>query len=237
MEATKIFNEYAKNYDLKNPHIMGKYHHSYRVMEYGLEIAKSINLGEKDTKLVYLACLFHDIARFMQWTNYETYIDDKSIDHGDMGYQILSDGLIDELVTEEEKKIILTSVKNHNKFEIEEGLTEKELLISKIVRDADKMDIMLEQGIIKEEGKLKKEILDSLYKHNMIANNLVENDIDGVLRLIAFIFDFNFKYTYKFILDKNIVENVINRIEIYTNEDLSDLQNNLITYLKERLTC
>ncbi len=38
--------------------------------------------------------------------------------------------------------IIKTAVLNHNKGKIDEGLSEKEMLFSKIIRDADKLDII-----------------------------------------------------------------------------------------------
>lgn len=237
-EIMKIFNEYAKKYDLKNPHIMGKFHHSYRVMEFAIEIANSINLSEEDMYIVKIAALFHDIARFEQWTKYETYVDAKSFDHGDMGYKILKEGIIDKIISDKEKQnIILASVKNHNKFEIENNLTEKELLVSKIVRDADKLDIMKEQGFIKENGVLKEDLLNTLLNHNMVTNNLVKNEMDSLCRLISFIFDFNYKYTYKYVLENNIIENKINLLEIYGNVNLKELEENLINYMKEKIIC
>ena len=235
-DIMKMFNEYAKTFDLKNKNIMGKFHHSYRVMEYGMEIADSLNLSEKEKYLVKITCLFHDIARFKQWTMYETYIDAKSFDHGDMGYQITKELFIDKFDIKE-KDAVLKAIKNHNKLKIEDNLNDIELLLAKIVRDADKMDIMLEQGIITKEGPLNQELIDELFKHNMIGNNVVDDEISSLIRLIAFIFDFNFKYTYKFILDKKVIENKINMLEIYTNTNLEKLQEDLINYMKGRLEC
>ena len=71
----------------------------------------------------------------------------------------------------------------------------------------------------------------------MVDHNLVENDMDSLFRLIAFIFDLNFKYSFKYLLHKKIIENKINLIEIYGNKDLSNLQDNLINYMKGRLEC
>ena len=49
-EIRKLFNDYAKTFDLKSKNIMYKYHHSYRVMEYATEIAKSLKLNEEELK-------------------------------------------------------------------------------------------------------------------------------------------------------------------------------------------
>ena len=69
-DIMKLFNDYAKTFDLKNPKIMEKFHHSYRVMEFAEDIGNSINLNEEDMHIVKIAALFHDIARFTQWTEY-----------------------------------------------------------------------------------------------------------------------------------------------------------------------
>ena len=237
-DIMKLFNDYAKTFDLKDPKIMEKFHHSYRVMEFAEAIGNSINLNEEDMHIVKIAALFHDIARFEQWTQYETYIDSKSFDHGDMEYKILKEKFIDKLgLTENEQEIVLKAVKNHNKFKVEDNVTDKELLICNIIRDADKLDIMKEQGFIKQEYKVKEEILNDLKNHNMIKNNLIDNEMDALCRLISFIFDLNFKYSFEYLLHKKIIENKINLIEIYGNKDLSNLQDNLINYMKGRLEC
>ena len=235
-----IFNEYAKKFDLTIDPIMRKFHHSYRVYEYGNDIAKSLNLDEHDIYIVSIACLFHDVSRFLQWTLYETYEDAKSFDHGDKSYEILKDELIDKMnLSDEDKSIVLKAVKIHNKYQIEGELTSKELVACKIVRDADKIDIMKEQGIVKEEGKVNKEIVDVLMQHKMVPNSMTldGSEIDATLRLLAFTFDVNYKYSYQLILDNKIIENKINMIEIYSHEDLSELQNNMINYVKEKIQC
>lgn len=233
-----IFNEYAKKFDLTIDPIMRKFHHSYRVYEYGKDIAKSLNLDEHDIYIISIACLFHDVSRFLQWTLYETYEDARSFDHGDKSYEILKEELIDKMnLNDEDKNIVLKAVKIHNKYQIEGELTDKELVACKIVRDADKIDIMKEQGIITKEGKVKKEIVDTLMQHKMVPNSMTlgGNEIDATLRLLAFAFDVNYKYSYQLILDNKIIENKINAIEIYSHEDLSELQNSMINYIKERI--
>ena len=84
-----LFNNYTKKFDLSIKPLMGKYHHSFRVMEFTYNIAKSINLSEEDIELARYSGLLHDIARFRQWTDYNTYDDDESVDHGDLGSLLL----------------------------------------------------------------------------------------------------------------------------------------------------
>lgn len=237
--ARKEFIKYVKKFDLKNKNIMGKFHHSFRVMEFSKEIAESLNLNKKDIKLATIIGLLHDIGRFEQWTKYETFIDNKSVDHGDLGSNILKiDDFINHFVsTEEEKKIVLIAIRNHNKYKIEDNLTERELLMSKIIRDADKLDIMKEQGkITKKITFIKSELLEIFDKKELCNNKIVESEIDSILRMLSFIYDLNFKYSYKYLLSNNIIQNKIHLISCYydNEEVLNNLENKLINYLKER---
>lgn len=38
----------------------------------------------------------------------------------------------------------MNAIKNHNKYKIEDGLTSKEEFFAKLIRDADKIDILYE---------------------------------------------------------------------------------------------
>lgn len=239
MEKIKdCFDKYVKQFNIDDNEIKEKYNHSYRVMEYSIKIATSLNMSKEDIKTVAISGLFHDIARFEQWVSFKTWQTKKSFDHGDRGYKILSDGLIDGLISDEkEKRIILLAVKNHNKYKVEDNLEEKEMLICNIIRDADKIDIIETQGSINKKYKIKDELINCLLKKEMISNNLIENDLDYLFRIIAFIFDLNLKYSYKYLLDNKIIDTKIDLIEKYGDKNLDSLKNDLIKYMKERLEC
>ena len=166
----KRFIEYVKKYDLKKSNIMRKFHHSFRVMEYTKEICESLNLNEEDTSLALVIGLLHDIGRFEQWNKYKTYYDSISIDHGDLGADILEDFLEED----ENKHIILTAVKNHNKPSIENDLDERTLLFCKIVRDADKLDIIKEQCLVVTvvDDFIEDDIMDCFYNKKVITTEI-----------------------------------------------------------------
>ena len=90
IERAKIeFDKYCKKYDLVNENLKRKYGHSYRVMMISSEIAKSLKLNQEQIELAEIIGLLHDIARFDQYSIYHTFSDVKSIDHGDLGVEIL----------------------------------------------------------------------------------------------------------------------------------------------------
>ena len=178
--AKKEFETFVKQYDLKNKKIKRKFGHSFRVMENAGQIAKSLNLSGEEIELSKLIGLLHDIGRFEQEKIYKTFKDHESIDHGDLGVDILEkENYIREYIVENKyDNIILKAIKNHNKLYIEDGLTKQELLFSKIVRDADKLDIFYE-GVelfwtYKEEieeinkSKLSSKAIETFNKNNLM---------------------------------------------------------------------
>lgn len=227
-EEIQEFNKYVKNFDLKNKNIMRKYHHSFRVMEFSKEIAISLNLNEEEIYIASICGLLHDIARFSQWTKYQTYIDSNSFDHGDEGEKILeNNNFIKKFVQDDEIiSIILNSTKYHNKASIP-LLDKKHELFANIVRDADKLDIITEQGnsINTNKVELKKVLLESIYNEKICQNKYIENDVDSILRMLSWIFDFNFKYSFDYLKKKGIIENKLNLLEIYgETEELKKLK-------------
>ena len=134
-KAKLEFDNYAKKYDMTDETINRKYYHTYRVMNIAGEIAKSIKLDSEEINLAMLTGLLHDIARFEQYTQFHTFSDAKSFDHGDYGAEILKkDFFIRKFVEDNQyDNIIIKAVKNHNKFKIEEGLTEKNFYFLKLL--------------------------------------------------------------------------------------------------------
>ena len=231
------FLEYVKKFDLKDQNIMRKFHHSFRVMEYSKEIARSLNLSDEDIELAIIIGLVHDIGRFEQWTKFNTYDDTVSLDHGDLASEILNY----LLENSSDKQIILKAVKNHNKVGIENGLDDRTMLFCKIIKDADKLDIMKEQGLVitVEDDYLEENVMDCFFKGYLITNETEheKTDFNAVLRYLAFIYDINFKYSFEFIKQNNIVENKINLLKSYSTEDekLDKIKDKLLSYIDEKL--
>ena len=154
----KYFDEYVFNYDMKDPDINYKYYHSYRVMDAMELIAINLNLSNEDIELAKTIGLLHDIGRFEQDRLYNSF-KDSEMDHGDYGVKVLQEtNFLDKLnINKLDYEVIYKSIKNHNKFKIEDGLTERELLFAKLIRDADKLDILYALGNKNIKGILKQD--------------------------------------------------------------------------------
>lgn len=229
------FNSYVKRYDLKIKELMEKYHHTFRVMENIKELAKSVNLNEDD---IYLACviaIYHDIARFKQFSEYSTFYDEKSFDHGLIGKEILEEENLLHSFNEEDKNIILNSVLYHNKLDIP-YVNERTNLFMELIREADRLDIIKEQGLtISEEYSLNQDIVKSIYKKEIGNRKDKKVDDDRILIMISWILLFKFPYAYKFIKENNIVENKFNLLELYgKNEETKKLKEFILEEIRKK---
>lgn len=234
IKAKNAFKEYIQNYNIENPHIAKKVAHTYRTVNVAETIAKELQLDEENIKLASLIALLHDIGRFEQLTNYHTYSDITSIDHGDLGVKILfEDRWIEKFIEDRNyDQIIYLAIKNHNKYKIQEGIKGNELLHCKIVRDADKTDIfavLIED--IKEgkqilydyksigKQKISKEIRKAYQENKQIDSKYIKTEIDEYINMISFIYDYNFPIGLKIVKENKYIEKMIQAVNIHEQQN------------------
>lgn len=240
------FKKFVDNYNIKDSGIKYKYDHSIRVMKIGNSIAKKLNLNETETYMVTLASLLHDLARFDQWKMFNTFIDQDSFDHGDYAYGYIKHNnyLRNYTLDESYDSAILMSIKNHNKFEIEPG-SEMEILFSKIVRDADKVDILLNGGVTtfaeykENDFEINKDFYENIMNGKALKYVDANNKLERILVGMAMIYDLNFKYSFDFIKGNNVISNTINVLKLKCkNKDtlikLNNIEDKLNNYIKEQ---
>ena len=248
-KAKKEFLKFTENYDLRNKDILRKQKHSLRVMEISKQISNELKLNEEEIQISALIGLLHDIARFEQRKLYETFHDTKSFDHGDYGEKILEKDIRKYIETNQYDKIIKTAVRNHNKFKIEDGLSEKENLFSKIIRDADKLDIFYEAVEMFWKGKEKQieetvildKVIEQFKKRLTIKREDIEqgkNTINNVISIIAFIYDMNFKPSFEILKKENYINRILDRFNVKdekTKKELEEIRKISNKYIEQKI--
>ena len=143
------------------------------------------------------------------------------MDHGDYGVEVLkkTNLLKNTNIDESDYIVVYKSIKNHNKFEIEPNLTERELLFSKLIRDADKLDILYAlgneeiKGILKQDESLIADKLEKSFFNNQKGNiKDIKSNNDGLVITFCYIYDINFKETYQIIKENKYYEKIYQRI-------------------------
>lgn len=242
-KAKKEFILYTK--DIKG--IEMKLEHSLRVMEISKKIAEGLELQEEQIEIATLIGLLHDIGKINQYENYKSNGYFKKFEHGDYGAYILDSDIRKYIETDKYDNIIKKSVKNHSKFQIEEGLTEEEILFSKIIRDADKIDIFYEcicifwNGI---EDRIENEtipdnVLDQFRKHVVIKRRDDSyQEIESIIRILSFIFDINFKTSFEILKKEDYINKIINRFNFNdenTQEKMEEIKKIANKYIEEKV--
>lgn len=238
MLEREFFN-YVSNYNLKNRDIRLKFSHSFRVMKLQVKYAKKLGFSKEDIEIARIIGLLHDIGRFEQLRVYNTYDDNKSIDHANYSCtQLFEKGEIKRFVKNEEwYPIIEFAIRNHNKRVIEETHDERVLMHAKLIRDTDKIDIIYLMGELKEikikptKQKVSKRVLEAFYNHEQIDKKWIKNRNDHSIVQYAFAFDINNTICLKEIR-KNYKKYALIQKD---NEVLMDAYKEVQKYIKERL--
>jgi putative nucleotidyltransferase with HDIG domain len=240
-EAEEEFNKYVADFDPNNGRIKLKIEHIKRVAKLSKYIAEKLQLNEEQINLAVLIGYFHDIGRFMQAKIYDTFSDKDSINHAELSYKVLfEDKLIEKFKVEEKYyNIVKKAILNHNKIAIEDGLNDEELLFSKIIRDADKLDIF---QIICEYDfesifwykdfsveKINDKIIKDFLNGNCINYKDIKNNADQIVCFYDYIYDLNYKFSLEILKESKYLEEFTARvIQNFKSEEIHFKVNKLL---------
>lgn len=237
------FIDYVSNYDLNNIKIKLKYDHSIRVMNLMIKYAKELGFDSYEVELASVIGLLHDIGRFEQLKEYDSFNDKETIDHATLGVKLLfEDNLIKKFWSnKDDYELIKFAIKNHNKLNIEKSDNEKFLKYAKLIRDTDKIDILYVYGVsdelkVRSENiSISKPILNCIKDNKTVSYDLINNKNDELSVSFSYIFDINYDICLKeFLYNLNILYNKLEykekfkEIYMLINEYVKD---------KERVIC
>lgn len=101
------------------------------------------------------------------------------------------------------------AIRQHNKYRVKEGLTDKELMFCNILRDADKVDIFKVNADIPMEiiydvtteelknGIITKEVLESFYRKETVLKSLRKSAVDHIVGHISLLFELVYPESYR----------------------------------------
>lgn len=116
--------------------------HTRRVCLHALDLTRSLKSSRSERELAFLAALFHDIGRFPQIRRYSTFNDRSSENHAILGVREIKARDLLEGLPATMRRRVLSAVMVHNRLKLPPGLDPAQLRLVRILRDADKMDIL-----------------------------------------------------------------------------------------------
>lgn len=214
-EIIEKFETYVHEFDLTNFDLERKYRHSYRVMKLIEQLARSLRLSEEDVTLACIIGILHDIGRFEQLKETDSY-DDSKFEHADFGVHYLKKSHFLEQchVPDAWHSIIFTAIQLHNKYQIPEHLDEKTLLFTKLIRDADKIDILrlaLEKNH-ESTGEIRKQVIDEFYQKKQIHILPDFSKKEFVLVRLGFFYDLNFRKSFELVKEDDFLNKYYERL-------------------------
>ena len=213
------YRKYVEQFNQADSRIVYKWEHSLRVMEKMQALSLYLHQSKEEYKLATIIGLFHDYGRFYQVENFNTY-QDKIFDHGDYGAeQLILKRQIKNFVTQEvEEQVIYDAIKNHNKYAIDSNLQNKSLLFSKMIRDADKVDILesLSKGAIEldeDESTITPEVKETFFNHQQLLSSLRRTKSDRMIGFLCLIYDLNYDWSYEYLKKYRIIDHIYDQIK------------------------
>ena len=205
-----------------NRNIALKETHTGHVRENMNLLTGSLDLYEGDRATAETIALFHDLGRFEQYRRYSTFRDDLSVNHAALGVKILKDGDVLEIVPEAERRTIYMAISLHNVFRVPDTIDCRDLLFTRLIRDADKLDIwrifveyygMPEAERASAVGlgfpdlpECSHEVLNSLERMEMVNLSTLKSLNDFKLLQLSWVFDLNFPASFRVAMDRGYID-------------------------------
>lgn len=251
--ANKYFNEFINNsFDINDEKIAHKVKHTYHVVNNAKYICKKLNLDDLNTDIAMVIALLHDIGRFTQAKEMQTFREDiTGFDHATLGVKLLfeKNEIRNFVSSNEYDEIIKKAIGNHSKYILDEnGLTDNELLHCKIIRDADKIDSFRAKTVddiytmanIQPKDIENSLVTDKIYNDFMNENTILSKDrktgIDIWISYIAFIFGLEFKCSYELIKENDYINKLFDRFDYkLEKQKMDELRTKAIKYLDKKI--
>jgi putative nucleotidyltransferase with HDIG domain len=242
-------NRFIKEYPELSENIEIKADHCWQVRKEISGITQNLKLNEQESLLAEIIGLFHDVGRFKQYVKYQTFSDSKSQNHAELGVEVLKENNILKDLSDENKEIVYKSILNHSRAEIIPDENEKVEFFSRLIRDADKLDIwrlITEYYMVKEQKANKtlelelpdkEEISDQVYEailnNKVVLKESMKTLNDFKLLQIAWLFDLNYNYSIKRLFDKKYLDKIFDTLP--KNRKVNEIKGIVNKYFKNHI--
>lgn len=222
------FKNYIQSLDVRDPYVRDhfdlKVKHTYHVVSNAMLIAQRSGLSREDVLIAKVIALTHDVGRFQQFIKYQTFDDQLSVNHAEFGVGILNEtGFFNGFADEKMKALIVQSILNHNIPVIEPRFDERTMLFSKILRDADKLDIwklLTERNVVNtilderepDIYEVPLPVYQCYLNQQVVPYRFAKTMNDYRLLRLSWIYDMNFAATYQLITERNYAAKILAKI-------------------------
>jgi hypothetical protein len=224
--------------------------HTHRVCGETRLLAEALKLDTNDARITETIALLHDVGRFEQFKKYRTYKDTTSEDHATIALRVMGAEHVLDGFDPDEKILIERAVEYHNKKILPDGLDARTELFSKIIRDADKIDIyfLIIENLKRyyanpctfkleiefpDDPKCSPQILEAVEKGHQIDYSILRTLNDAILLQIGWVHDMYFDATLRRIVERGYIEQFISWLP--KTDDVKRAADAVMRYVENRL--
>lgn len=236
--------EERKSFDLKEKH-------TSMVCDNVREVGREIGLNDGDLVLAEAIALLHDVGRFPQYSNYRTFRDSISVNHGQLGADTLqAEGVLDDL-SPEEQQIVLDCVKFHNAYKIPESIYAEAVPFMQLIRDADKLDIwrvfvefysmssedrisVMSMGL-PDVPRISPGIIDHIKQEKIVPLSMIRTLNDFRLMQLSWVYDINHTASLRLAVRRDYIRQIA--LTLPDEDDVSDVVRCLSDMLIRKVVC
>ena len=248
------FDDYTAGFygddEYSNANIRLKDRHSRRVCDEMAHLADALGLSDNQKAIAEAIGLLHDVGRFEQFKKFKTYNDVRSVNHCLLGLEILQYSDILGDLDAAERRIIECAVEYHGLKELPGDLSEQTLLFARMIRDADKLDVLhivakyqmlyeqdpdkfvLEIELV-DEPRCSPEVVEAILSGQLIDYAKLRTLNDMRLMQLGWVYDVNFPETLKRIANRKFVDKLLACLP--QTEEILRVKEKIVTYVDSRL--
>jgi CRISPR/Cas system-associated protein Cas10 (large subunit of type III CRISPR-Cas system) len=234
-----------------NANLKLKEDHSRRVQDEMLYIATALKLSQPDIYLAQAVGLLHDVGRFEQFNAYRTYNDARSTSHSRIGLKVLRENFVLRDIQQNDMSVIESSVEYHSVKDLPDGMSGKRLQFSKMIRDADKIDIykVVIDGYRKYKedpdkfeleiefpltGGCSPEVLENVRQGRRVDYRSLKTMDDFRLLQLGWVYDVNYAVSLKRIHERGFLNELASMLPM--NPEVRETVESVLKYAAERIS-
>ncbi|MBN2415819.1 HD domain-containing protein [bacterium] len=199
--------------------ILLKRDHTRRVLENANELCVHLKLSPEQARIAAAAALYHDIGRFPQFIRFRTFADSKSADHSLLGVDVIGEEHFFAGLDPAVASLLLAAIANHSRLVIPDSLPGNVRMLLRILRDADKLDILhvvteyyrtSKKGVdssialdLPDTPGVSRNVMRSVREERLVNIADVRNVNDFKLLQVSWVYDLNFSWTKERLIERD----------------------------------
>lgn len=245
------FEEYFQSLIIDSPENQHKIEdiraHSMRVAANAMLLAKFVLQTEEEKYIAELTALFHDAGKakmIVQGTESPTNI---QRDHAALSAKLVQEMDFYAKLPDDVQAILVKSVENHNKLKLPKFDNEQLTLFARLLRDADKLDILdSSYRYFKEKYGVQPLMSYDLINNTEVSDKIIKTILSGKtaavedmktlndykLLLMSMSFDINYKYTYRIMSEKQYIQKIYETLP--KRDQIIDMYRSIKLYVENK---